>query len=110
MTNYSKIKEMSKEDLAEFLCEHFNCLSCPVYEKCNLRGDSNYLFEWLGNNSKILFFKDLEIGDKFEYEHNEYVKIEDCKIGEDQIFCNAVKLNTGRFLEFTDLQNVTKLN
>ena len=113
MNNYSMIKQMDKTELANFLCEYFDCLICPVRKDCNNCGDTDSkkkLTEWLGDDSKIFPFKDLKVGDKFEYENNDYVKIEDCKIGEDQIFCNAVRLSTGRFLEFTDLQIVKKLN
>lgn len=108
ITNYAKIKEMNKEDLAEFLCGHFICDLCPVFENCNLCGNSNNLSEWLGSDSRIFLFKDLEVGDKFRYKDNEYVKIKDCRV--EELFCNTVELDTGKFLEFTDLQNVMKLN
>jgi len=33
-TNFERIKNMTIEEMAEFLCVHFNCDECPMFGKC----------------------------------------------------------------------------
>ena len=32
MTNYERIKNMSVEEMAEFLCDNFECNICPAFD------------------------------------------------------------------------------
>ena len=34
MTNYEKIKAMSVEEMARFLCDIADCYQCPMKKKC----------------------------------------------------------------------------
>ena len=34
MTNGDKIRAMTDEEYADWLCDHLICGDCPVYEKC----------------------------------------------------------------------------
>lgn len=55
MTNYEKIKEMTLEELATFLCNSFdeafnNCEECPAREYC--RKGCNGFKVWLESEAK----------------------------------------------------------
>ena len=48
MTNFENIKQMSKEELASFLCDHIGAVSCdycPASEFCSFR--NNGMVKWL---------------------------------------------------------------
>ena len=35
MNNFEKIKQMTVDEMAEFLCVRFNCNECPLEIECN---------------------------------------------------------------------------
>ena len=50
MTNYEKIKAMSVEEMARFLCDISDCYHCPMKNKCRnqtLIDCLDGLAEWL---------------------------------------------------------------
>lgn len=48
MTNFEKIKDMSIEEFARFLCLHLNCGVCMGADLCKMRGErANGLLKWL---------------------------------------------------------------
>ena len=40
MVEYDKIKNMSVEEMAEFLCDNFDCDVCPAYDKNYCHNDN----------------------------------------------------------------------
>ena len=48
MTNGDKIRAMSDEDLAQFICDRTDCPLCDANEYCTTKdGPSNGLLKWL---------------------------------------------------------------
>ena len=45
MKNSEKIRQMDKYELAEFLCDNFDCITCPAANRC-CKGH-NGMMEWL---------------------------------------------------------------
>jgi len=39
-SNFAKIKNMSIDEMAKWLCSNHTCFSCPVYDACNNIGAS----------------------------------------------------------------------
>lgn len=37
MTNYEKIKDMSVEEMARFMCDISDCYQCPIKNKCRIQ-------------------------------------------------------------------------
>lgn len=112
LTNFQLIKEMTKEQLAEFLDSICDCGECPCVEECvgvDKRGKCNATFlKWLEAESEKLCFGDLRVGDKFRtfggiYD-GEFMKttavIDYCdgKGEGDNISINTVDLQTGNLL------------
>lgn len=100
LTNYQLIKEMNKEQLAEFLNRVCDCSECPCVEECvevdkDTKCVKNFL-KWLEAESDKLCFGDLKIGDKFKTFYGEYIKTTFVK--SDDVHINTADLQTGNLI------------
>lgn len=102
LTNYQLIKEMNKEQLAEFLDSVCDCSSCPCNEECvgtDEKGKCNRNFlKWLEAENDKLCFGDLKVGDKFRTFYGEYIKTTLVNVDSDDIHINTVNLQTGNLM------------
>ena len=106
LTNFQLIKEMNKEQLAEFLDRLSDCENCPCVDECvgvDKSGKCNMNFlKWLEAESEKLCFGDLRIGDKFRtfcgvYD-GEFMKTTIVNYDGDDVHINTVDLQTGNLL------------
>lgn len=52
MTNYEKIKQMTKEELCLFLVEKMDCSTCDICECHTFRNCKKNLSKWLDSEAK----------------------------------------------------------
>lgn len=58
MTNYERIKSMSIDEMAEFLCDNFKCNICPAFDgnycpNSNLKICSKAMKKYLESEAEI---------------------------------------------------------
>ena len=53
MTNFERIKNMSKEEMAEAMTKRFACYACPSKDCSGHRGEcKDYLVDWLNEEAE----------------------------------------------------------
>lgn len=84
------LRSLSKEEMAEYLCKHFSCSTCPASSK-NCECEQN----WLKKLSESMPIPKLEVGDVIFTECASYVYL-----GADIFVTNVIE-------DFDNCENVT---